>query len=235
MAATYTAPLSQFQSTTTPSYLSRSGGGNGAYLQSVDPNSLVQNQLASLQRSDNPIVQQAAMAAQANALARGGGVSGTQAIDASNRAMFDILNPIAGADAARYGQVGDENQDALNQQNLTSMNNRTQLSIAQGNQSVERGRNAELAREFDVQQSNRAQDRQWALADQNTQARAQMRSQVFSTALNTIFSDPTYWGDPQGAMGLINDYSTNIDQFMRTAFPEYFATDQQGNPTGGGP
>lgn len=225
-------PMSQFAPGGTRSYITRQPGGSAAYLQSVDPNSLVQNQLASLQRSDNPIVQQAAQAAQANALARGGGVSGTQAIDASNRAMFDILNPIAGADAGQYAAVNAANQEALNQQNLTNMNNRTQLSIAQGNQAVERGRNHELAREFDVQQSNRAQDRQWALADQNTQARAQMRSQVFSTALQTIFSDPTYWGDPQGAMGLINDYSTNIDQFMRTAFPEYWGNDPslQGSP-----
>lgn len=235
MPATYQAPLSQFSPTGTPNYITRQSGGNSAYLQSVDPNSLVQNQLASLQRSDNPIVQNAAQAAQANALARGGGVSGTQAIDASNRAMFDILNPIAGADAARYGQVGDENQAALNQQNLEHMQNQTAITTANIGAAPEITRNREMAREFDTQQQNRLQDRQWALADQNTQARAQMRSQVFQQALGTIFSDPTVWGDPQGAIGLMNDYSSNIDGLMRQMFPEYFATDQNGNPVGGGP
>ena len=228
-------PMSQFANTGTPSYITRQPGGNAAYLQSVDPHSLVQYQLANLQRSDNPIVQQAAMAAQANALARGGGVSGTQAIEASNRAMFDILNPIAGADAGQYASVNAANQEALNQQNIENMGNRTQLSIAQGNQAVERGRNAELAREFNIGQQNRSQDREWQLADQNTQARAQMRSQVFSTALQTIFSDPSYWRDPEGAMGLLHEYSGNIDGLMQQMFPEYFSTDQQGNPTGGGP
>jgi hypothetical protein len=154
-----TAPLTQFTPQGTPSYLTRNGGSSGAYVQSVDPSSLMSHQLAGLMRSDNPIVQAAAQGAQANALARGGGVSGTQAIDASNRAMFDILNPVAAQDAGQYASVDAANQDALNQQNLTGMNNRTNLTIAAGNQSVERGRNREMSREFDVQQSNRAQDR----------------------------------------------------------------------------
>lgn len=234
MPANYQAPLSQFSGTGTPNYISRNGQTNGAYLQSVDPNSLVQNQLASLQRSDNPIVQSAAQTAQANALARGGGVSGTQAIDASNRGMFDILSPVAAADAGRYGAVGDANQSALNQQNLEHMQNQTSITEANIGAAPQVARNHEMSREFDLQQQNRQQDRQWALADQNTQARASARSQVFSQALQTIFSDPAYFGDPQGAMGLLQTYSGNIDSMLQGMFPEYYATDQNGNPTGGG-
>lgn len=229
-------PMAQFGNAAPVNGMSFTGGPNGAWVQSVGPNdeSLESQQLEELLRSDNPIVRQAAQTAQGYAAARGGGVSGTQAIAASNNAMYGILGQVAAANAQRIGQVGDLNEQNLNAIQQEAMGNRTSLAVANTQAGAERAATSERAREFDQSETDRLQNRQWQLADQNTQARAAMRSQVFSTVFNNIMSDPSEWSDPQGAMGMIDNYMTNIDSFFQTQFPEYFQTDQQGNPTGGG-
>lgn len=238
------APLSQFTTPGSVTGVSQNAGPNGAYLQTVDPSSLVSNQLATLMRSDNPIVQNAAQNAQAYAAARGGGVSGTQAIDASNRSVFNELTPIATSDATRYGDVGNLNEQMLNANEQERMGNQAQIqssSIAAG---ASRFATSERQHEFDTSQANRAQDREWATADQDTAARANARSQFMSQVEGSIFSDPSVWRDPQGAMGMLSEYGDNFDSWFNTTFPEYSTTDptvtagatpyQEGQAIGGG-
>lgn len=235
-----TPPLSQFAPTPNP-YGQISTTTRGASLLGVDPNMLTSNRLATLLRGDNPIVGMADQNARSYALARGGGLdSGSMAYNATLGA-YQALTPIASEEAGMYGNVARANQDALNQENLEREGNQTQLSIARGNQSVERGRNAELAREFNIGQNNRLQQREWDLADQDTQARAAARSQFFGNMEGALFSDPSFWRDPQGMMGAMNEYGQNFNQWFQTNFPEYYgdgANNTSGNPTtysGGNP
>jgi hypothetical protein len=197
------------------------GNRNGAYVQSVDPNSLTSYRLGQLQRSDNPLVQNAAQAAQAYAAARGGGMSGAQAINASNAGMYQILAPVAEQDAGRFADVGDLNTQVLNQNQDTRMNNATQITSANIGAAAQRASVHERQHEFDTTQGNRAQDRAWALADQSTQAQANARSQLFGNMEQAIFSNPAVWRDPQGAAGMMNTYAQNFDSLFSQIFPEY--------------
>lgn len=234
-----TPPLSQFQGTNATPYGAISQTPGGVALTGVNPNELTSYQLGQLQRSDNPLVQHAAQNAAAFASARGAGLSGSLYADNATRAAFDAMTPIAQADAGQYADVRNRNQAALNDQNLTRMNNDTSIGVASIGAAASMHNNdtqlAENARQFNVQQDNRLQNREWQLADQNTAARASMRSQLFNTMVNTVFSDPSYWRDPQAAMGLFNTYGSNMDALMRQLFNEYYTTDQAGNPVGGAP
>lgn len=234
-------PMAQFQNPTGSPYGNISTGPGGVALTGVNPQELTSYQLGQLQRSNNPLVQNAAQNAAAFASARGAGLSGSLYADNATRAAFDQMTPIAQADAGQYADVRNRNQSALNDQNITSMNNNTSLGVAGIGASASRYASdnqlkASMAQlnqskyEFDKQQENRLQNREWQLADQNTAARAAQRSQAFNTMLQTVFSDPSYWRDPQAAIGLMRTYGSNIDGLMADLFPEYFATDQQGNP-----
>lgn len=224
-----TPPLSQFAPNANP-YGQISTTTQGASLLGVDPNMLTSNRLAALLRSDNPIVGMANNQARSYALARGGGLdSGSMAYNAELGAMQG-LTPIASEEADMYGNVARANQDALNQENIEREGNRTAITVANANNAAAIGRNRELAREFDVGQQNRLQQREWDLQDQDTQARASARSQFFNQAFQTIFSDPSYWRDPQGAMGMLNQYGTDFDNWFQNNFPEYYSTtDDAGN------
>ena len=233
--ATAAPPLSQFMPGVPPVGGNISTGPGGVALTSVNPNELTSYQLGQLMRSDNPLVQEAAGNARNLAASRGSGMSGSQYAEAATEGVYNSLTPIANADAGRYGSVADENQTALNQRNITDMNNTTSLDVAGigANASMHNSDNSlhEAKYEFDTQQKNRLQNRDWQLADQNTAARAAQRSQVFNQAIQTVFSDPSFWKDPQGSLGMINTYSSNIDALLQKLFPEYYATDQQGNST----
>lgn len=239
----YAPPLSQFQGPgQTAGNISRDQT-SGVYLGGVNPNELTSQQMAALMRSDNPIVQRSAQNALNASLARGGGLGSTMVLNSATQGAIDSMAPIAQADANRYGQVADENLANLNQENITGMNNRTSENVANigAGASIQGATiNANMQRQLEQMRENwnqqqAVQNRGWQVADQNTAARAQQRSQVFNTALQTIFSDPSYWRDPQGAVGLINTYSSNLDQLLQNLFPEYYSEDQNGNPTGQAP
>lgn len=57
-----------------------------------------------------------------------------------------------------------------------------------------------------------------------------MRSELYNTMVQTVFSDPSFWQDPQGAMGLFNTYGSNVDSMLQSMFPEYYSTNQEGEP-----
>jgi hypothetical protein len=233
MPAPITPPLAQFQPNAQP-YGNLTTGPGGVALTGVNPQELTSYQLGQLQRSDNPLVQTAQNNARNFAAARGAGLSGSNYAQAATGAAFDAMTPIATADAGQYADVRDRNQTAMNQQNIERMGNETSLGVANigAGASMYNSDNAreEARYEFNRGQENRLQNRQWQVADQNTAARASQRSQLFSQATQAIFSDPAYWRDPQAAMGLLNEYGSNMDNLMQQLFPEYFSTDQNGNP-----
>lgn len=204
---------------------------NGAYVESVEPNSLASYQLGQLMRSDNPLVQYQARAAESAAAARGGGISSTQAIDASNQAMYGALQPVAAADAQRYGAVGDLNAQLLNQNQLARLQNQTSIQTANIAAGASRAATAERQHEFDTQDAERAQNREWQVADQNTAIQAGMRSQLFGNMESAIFSNPDFWSDPQGAMGMMTEYGTNMMDYLNNLFPEYL--NNSGTAAGG--
>lgn len=228
MPNTPNAPLAQFSGTNPVTGVSMNG--QGVALGSVDPNQLASGQLASYLRGNNPIVQDAAQQGAALAAARGGGMNSSIYSEASSRGAIDALRPVAESDAARYGAVQDLNLNSINQNQLERMGNNTSLSIAGINAAVQRAGLREQARQFDATQANRGEDREWQLADQRTAARANQRSTVFNQLVNTIFSDPSYWRDPEAAMGFFNQYSGGLDDLLANLFPEY---NQQPGDAGG--
>lgn len=227
-------PMSQFAPAAPVQGITQSNPTqNGAYVESVDPNSLASVQLANLMRSDNPLVQYQAQAAASQAAARGGGLSSTQAIDASNTSMYGALEPIAGADANRYAGVGDLNAQMLNANLTGRLNNVTSLQVANTAAGASRAATSERQHEFDTQDSERAQNREWQVADQNTAIQAGQRSQLFGNMESAIFSNPDFWSNPQGAMGMMQTYGTNMMSYLDQLFPEY--SNNSGTQAGGSP
>lgn len=209
----------------------------GTTLQGTDPNSLVTNQLATLLRSDNPIVGQARNQAVNYALARGGGVdSGASAYLAEEGALAS-MTPLAQQNAQQIAAENQANQSALNTTAANRLQAETESGIAQTNRASAMD---QLRAQQQFQQQQALQNRQWAVADQGTQAEAAARSQFFGNAEQAIFSDPSFWQDPQGAMGMFNEYGSNFDSIFNDLFPEYgqdiaAAGQPTGNTTGGTP
>lgn len=221
-------PMSQFDQTTgalNPLYQV-----NGVAMQQVSPQDLVSERLNQLMSGNSPWVRHASDNAAAYAGARGAGADGSIYQAGAVNALYDQLSPIAQADAQRYASVGAANQEALNQnvlQKIQAGATTTAAGISAGASAA--ARMAELreqARQFDIEQGNREQNRAWALADQRASARANQRSETFNALLGTIFSDPSYFRDPQGTMGLFNTYMSNIDSLLANLYPEY----QEGAP-----
>lgn len=211
-------PIAQFApGGTAYGALSRYGGTS---LLGVDPNMLTSNRLAALLRSDNPIVGMASDNARSYALARGGGLdSGSMAYNAERGAM-EALTPIASEEADMYGNVAAANQNALNQHELERMGNQTSIGVANigARSALDQLR---MRNQFDQQQA--LQSRDWQLADQDTQARASARSQFIGNMEQAIFSDPSVWRDPEGAMGMMHEFGSNFDTWFQQNYPEYFA------------
>lgn len=218
-------PLAQFApGGTAYGALSRYGGTS---LLGVDPNMLTSNRLAALLRSDNPIVGMASDNARSYALARGGGLdSGSMAYNAERGAM-EALTPIASEEAGMYGNVAAANQNALNQHELERMGNQTSIGVANigARSALDQLR---MRNQFDQQQA--LQSRNWALSDQDTQARAAARSQFIGNMEQAIFSDPSVWRDPQGALGMITEYSDNFNNWFANSYPEYFQSGENNTP-----
>ncbi len=228
------APMAQFSGTTPVTGISQNNAG--VALGSVDPNQLMSGQLEQYLRGNSPIVRDAADQGAALAAARGGGANSSMYARSAATGAIDALRPVAQFDAARYGAVQDQNLDALNQQNIERMGNQNAQVVAGINVGPAYAQIAENRRQYDIDQHNRLQSREWELADQDTQARASQRSQIFNQMLGTIFSDPSFWRDPQAAMGMFNTYSANFDAMFQQLFPEYFDTTQNsGMPAGGTP
>lgn len=223
------APMSQFAGGGPP-ISGISTNSQGVSLGTVDPNQLASYQLASYLRGNNPIVQDATRQGEALAAARGQGANSSIYGASAAGGAIDALRPVAQSDAARYGAVQDLNLQNLNQHELEQMGNNTSVQVAGIGAEAQMAGIREQARQFNIDQGNRAQNREWQLADQRSAARASQRSATFNTLLQTVFSDPSYWRDPGAAMGMFNTYTSNIDSMLNNLFPEYAAQPGDNQP-----
>lgn len=240
-----TLPALQPGSATRPPtsmYRSRTGTPAGAInmtgntaLLGNDPGISAIDQADALYRSDNPLLQSARGRAANYAAARGAGVDSASYAYNAELGMGQILLPLAQQDAETQLALQQGNQDALNRMALAQEQSRATLGAANISRASVMDRIREDQRQFDQDQENRAQDREWQLADQDTQARAAARSQFFSGLYQTIFSDPAYWRDAEGAMGLLDTYGKNWDAWFDEMFPEYTENGPNNVPAGGGP
>lgn len=210
------------------------GQKGGAYTRTIDPNTeTVAGQYGNLLKGSNPLVQRAIQKGKTMAQMRGSNGNDSLFAGASEDALAENLLPVAGADAAAYNQVGAQNQDALNQQNLQQMSNTTSKIVANigagaskygSDKSLEADklRLEENRRQFDQgmerDAANRLQDRSWNLADQETARKAAGRQAVAQQVLGTIFSDPSYWRDPQGASGMMRFFTEDFSNIWDSLF-----------------
>lgn len=114
-----------------PTGIFNAGGtsGNNAYVRNVQGNELTSQQLNGLIGQDSEYMRLARQSGMDMASARGLGNSSI-AVGNSQRAAIQSALPIAQADAGAYMTAAGQNQDALNQNMLTSMNNQTALGQA---------------------------------------------------------------------------------------------------------
>lgn len=206
----------------------------GAYTRTLDPNTeTVAGQYAGLRSGSNPLTQRAIQKGKTMAQMRGSTGNDSLFAAASEDALADNLLPVAGADAAAYNQLGAQNQEAMNQQNLQRMQNTSSQIVANIGASAskygaDKGLEAdklrleENRRQFDQgmqrDAENRLQDRAWNLADQETARKAAGRQAVASQVLGTIFSDPSYWRDPEGASGMMRFFTEDFSNIWDSLF-----------------
>lgn len=88
-------------------------GGNNAYMGTVNPNSLVANQLTGLLDQNSPYMQQARLSGMNTANSRGL-LNSSMAAGSAQQAAIQAGLPIASQDAATYGTQDLENQKYLN-------------------------------------------------------------------------------------------------------------------------
>ena len=207
----------------------------------VNPNELSGNQLDNLLAEDSDYIQRARARSAAEWSARGG-LNTTMAAGAGQAAAIDAATPFAMQQAGAYTNVGDRNMAAENDyllaqggwnnaQDIAQMNNGTSLTIAGMN-------NEENQRQFDegtrrynqnTAEDTRRYDQQFGEdsrrydVDYQRQQEMQDRTNTMnrnnfiqSGIFNTVFSDPSIWRDPQGAMGFANYYGSNFSRLWGT-------------------
>jgi hypothetical protein len=113
-------------------------------------------------------------------------------------------------------------QDALNKRASDLLSSRTTLGAAQIGRASAMD---QLRYQAEIDARNRTQNREWQLADQDTQARASARSQFFGNMESAMFADPSIWRDPEGVIGAFNEYGSNFDTLFNNLFPEYSTTE----------
>lgn len=110
-------------------YNAGGSGGSNAYVRDAQPNELVSHNLNGLLDQNGQYMQLARQSGMDMAGERGL-LNSSIAAGNSQRAAIQSAMPIAQGDAAAYIGAAGQNQDALNQNELTAMNNATSLGTA---------------------------------------------------------------------------------------------------------
>ena len=209
----------------------------------VNPNELASNQLNQITDENGDYIRRARNAGLARANSRGM-TNSSMSAGAAQAAAIDAAMPMAMQQAGAYTNVGDRNMAAENDyllaqggwnnaQDIAQMNNGTSLTIAEMN-------NEENQRQFDegtrrynqnTAEDTRRYDQQFGEdsrrydVDYQRQQEMQDRTNTMnrnnfiqSGIFNTIFSDPSIWRDPQGAMGFANYYGSNFSTLWDSIF-----------------
>ncbi len=202
--------------------------GSGFVQRSVDPNSLVSNQLDSLLAGNSPYIAQARRAA-ANQSASRGLLNSSIASGAGEAAAISAGLPIASADASTVGATDAANMDAENQflLNQGQWNNQARIANTNLNASTamareaaanDRARLTEQGREYDLTRgdSNAHYDTDWQHQIQGSLLGTALGniSGMDSTLYQTILNDPTMLNDPAGASGLANFWTGQFGDML---------------------
>lgn len=227
-------PVSPLAQLSTSAYGNIAQGSNGAYVRTIDPaTQTTGGQLATDMQSSSPL-EQLAQSQGMNAAAARGSANGTLFAGAEEASLNQNLAPIAAQDAQVYERQAQANEDALNQQNTVSEQVAGQEASAgiSANASIENAKlNAQtqaaaLAQnqsQFSTNWANTiaqtAENQNWTQQDQASQNEFSLKGAVVNGAVNTIFSDPSYWNNPAGSLGMINDYTQNVGSIIDGMFP----------------
>lgn len=206
----------------------------GAYTYTPEANQTVASQIGQLTApgANNAYINNAVQNAQAAMQARGIGNSSYAGGNAS-RAAIEAALPIAQQDADMFAKSALQNSNMLNQTGMNNANNATSRANSTAAAAASRygsdrsyaasiyGQNAETERQqeqnqfdstfkpymLDLQNQYGAQD--WA---RNTY------SNILTGAYATMFSDPSYFNNPEAAMGFINGFgnfaSNQVNQYL---------------------
>lgn len=206
-----------------------STGIGGAAYGTVDPNTeTAAGQYATLMNSSSPLMQ-LAQSQGLNAAASRGSANGTLFAGAEQAALADKLQPIALNDANAFQRQKLQNQLDVNQ--LKNTQTSVEGGIAQAGISANASiHNADQAAEIQKQSLQQSHDE--FLTNWDNQFKQMQQSQTFQAmsqdkqnefaakmtafgnSVQTIFSDPSYWSNPQAAMGMLNFFNTNIDDLL---------------------
>lgn len=219
-------------------------GGQAQYQnRTVQDPELVRNQLTGLLDSSSSYIRNARDKGTAFAASRGL-MNSAGAAGSAEGAAIDAALPIAQQDAAWYGKTSGDNMDAANAALLGKLQSDTSMygadtSAAASMANANLNYQAELKRiqsdetlsqaqrEFQMQQA--IQQHGWNVDTMNTQhgwdqdAYNQQNKDArnnftYQTLLNSTFSDPSIWRDPQGAMGRAQYYGQNFNSLYDSIF-----------------
>lgn len=146
-------------------------------------------------------------------------------MDAENRALSDQLAAEAqlqaasmqagtSIDVANIGAAADRDRLAAAGKQWDQQFAREGEQFSQ-NRADEQGR---YQTDWERAQSAANQQHQWDQSDFERQNEAGRQNFTQSSIMNTIFSDPSYWRDPQSAMNFANTYGTNFTNMWNNIF-----------------
>lgn len=198
-----------------PTKVDRTGTTYNPTLQTVQGNQLVSNQLNDLTSSNSKYIQQARQQGTQQA-ARAGLMTSSIAAGASERAAVQAALPIAQADAARYGQVADANQNASNtasqfnaNSNLTSATTDANAANAAGQYNA--GQKNQMT-QANMEATNRANEFSANAQNQTSQFNANSINQASATNAAAL-NNTSQFNAGQYNTSVLNQQQLQEDQY----------------------
>lgn len=207
-----------------------------ATTRTVQPNELTSEQLNALLASDSPYLS-AARARGSRYAASRGMLNSSLASAAAEQAGIEAALPIAQSDAGVYGRTASENMGAQNEFGLAAGEMDLQRALAEARNRLdadrlyserEQGaleRNLTRERDENARRFSR-EEREDEQAYQTDSERRAARAQATAYFMDTIFSDPSFWRDPQGASGFVQFWN----EVAWPMFDEIFGPIDEGGP-----
>jgi hypothetical protein len=192
----------------------RSGAPLTPTTRDVGSQELTSEQLNALLASDSPYVQGARSRAIRYQASRGLTPNSNLAGAAGETAAIESALPIAQSDAGVYDRTASENMEARNEFGIEGSRQDLERSLADARNRLDADRiyserepgalERNLSRERDeFQRRFSDQEREDIQRFQTDTARRETRAQATAYFMETVFSDPSFWRDPQGASGFV--------------------------------
>jgi hypothetical protein len=209
----------------------------------VGPNELASERYRAITANDSPLTRMARSRGAETAAARGSS-AGSYYAGAAERSLGETAIPLALQEAETYGRTAADNMAAQNERGLGELSSATTLeatgitagsALEQARMRIEAERLAqereqafrrgEREAEFEFSRENRdlsfgredrqrAESRGWQREDADRDYRRAVESGVVGRILETITSDPSYFRDPQAAIGMLERYRSEIRRIL---------------------